>query len=475
MSGTARKLVFAFTLLVVSFGVASVAALRGLEEVHVALHEVKEQETHVRLALTLASAVRDQYAHQAHTLILGNLSHMHLYEEAQRRVLQLLDEVDAQASTPEERALVARMRESCGELDTVFRERIVPAVTAGDRNALVTAHQQVLALVSSIQRNADALAHRYEESIRDFDQHAGVAQHSAYRWTLALLVCATLLAAAVGLYIGRSVARPVARLEAGARRIAEGDLATRIDIPSGDEFGRLAGQFNRMTEALAAHQEKLVHSERLAGIGRLAAGVAHELNNPLGVILGYVRLLERKADTALAEDLKVVEEEAVRCQEIVEGLLDLSRPLAVVGEAVDLRQLVDEVVSRLQESAQHPLPPVTVEGQGVVEGHPQRLRQVVTNLVENATEAAGPGGRVTIGIGLHVERGITVSVRDTGPGLPPEANERLFEPFFTTKASGTGLGLAVSQAIAQAHGGSIEARTLPEGGAEFSLHLPVRV
>ena len=135
----------------------------------------------------------------------------------------------------------------------------------------------------------------------------------------------TLFAMAVAVYLGRSIARPMAKLEAGAKRIAKGDLDTRIAIETPDEFGRLARAFNAMTDALKVHQEKLVQSEKLAGIGRLAAGVAHEINNPLGVILGYVRVLQKKAEGALADDLKVIEEEAVRCQEIVEGLLDLSR------------------------------------------------------------------------------------------------------------------------------------------------------
>jgi signal transduction histidine kinase len=298
-----------------------------------------------------------------------------------------------------------------------------------------------------------------------------VVQHDTFLWTVALLVGATLFAAAVGVYIGRSVARPIARLEAGAARLAGGDLNTRIEISTPDEFGNLARQFNAMTASLKDHQEKLVQSEKLAGIGRLAAGVAHEINNPLGVILGFARVMQKKAEGPLAEDLKVILEETLRCKEIVEELLDLSRPLKVSGEAVDLRALCDEVVARQLDSGGTR---VVVEGAGTVRGHAQKLRQVMTNLLKNAAEASGPAGQVRVNISAAGPGCVAVSVSDSGPGLSEETRAHLFEPFFTTKASGTGLGLAVSQAIAHAHGGVIEVGTAQGTGAVFTLQLPER-
>jgi two-component system NtrC family sensor kinase len=471
VSGTARRLLYAFSLLVLAFGAAAYAALEGMAEIHEALHGVRRQEAAVRTTLSLATAVRDLYAHLAHTLILGNASHLPLYDGAHRRALDLLEEVQAQANSPEERAQVDTMRRTTAELDLLFREALVPAVLREDRATAVREHSRALELVGVIQESADTLASHYEHAIGNFEAHASTVQHASFRWTVAILAAAALLAAGVGLYIGRSVARPVSLLEAGAARIAAGDLTTRIALDRPDEFGRLAQQFNRMTAALREHQERLVQSERLAGIGRLAAGVAHEINNPLGVILGYVRLLQRKAEGALADDLRIIEEETLRCRDIVEGLLDLSRPLQIPGETLELRELVEEVVSRLRESAQLSHVSLTVEGEARVAGHPQRLRQGVTNLVKNAVEAAGPSGQVTVAIHAH-EGEVALSVSDTGPGLSPEAHGRLFEPFFTTKPQGTGLGLAVSQAIAQAHGGRIQPRNLPGRGAEFTLHLP---
>jgi signal transduction histidine kinase len=199
--------------------------------------------------------------------------------------------------------------------------------------------------------------------------------------------------------------------------------------------------------------------------------VAHEINNPLGVILGYTRLLKKHADASTASDLEIIEDETLRCKEIVEGLLDLSRPLGAPRQPVDLRELCDDVATRLADSKALDGVGLAVHGGATTLGHPLKLRQVLLNLVRNAVEAAGPGGRVDVQ--LASSGGVaTVSVADTGPGIEPRTQDRLFEPFFTTKPHGTGLGLAVSQAIARAHNGTIEASAAPGGGALFTLRLP---
>jgi signal transduction histidine kinase len=199
--------------------------------------------------------------------------------------------------------------------------------------------------------------------------------------------------------------------------------------------------------------------------------VAHEINNPLAVILGYVRLMRKRADAAVDEDLSVIEEETLRCKEIVEGLLDLSRPHEAGSDRVDLRSVCGDVVERFREAKVLEGIEIGVEGEAVAEGHPSKLRQVIANLVRNAAEAAGAGGRVSVAL-AEVDGEARVTVRDSGPGLDARARERLFEPFFTTKERGTGLGLAVSRAIARAHGGDVDAASAEGGGAIFTLRLP---
>jgi signal transduction histidine kinase len=470
-SGTARRLFMAFAVMLSVFAASSWFALESLDEVQAGLQQIKEREEGVRLALELASAVRDQYAHQAHTIILGNASHLTHYEEAEKRVLELTAAVKGRVAQPDERAWVADIERSTRELDRVFREQIVPAVLRRQPDVVREQHGRAQLVVTQIQERADRLVDRFEATIGDIQGQVRAVERAAHRWTLLFLVGAPILAAGIGLSIYRSVARPVAKLSEGAARWAEGRLDARVEIDTQDEFGALARQFNAMTTALKEDQARLIQSEKLAGIGRLAAGVAHEINNPLAVILGYVKILRRKADGELAADLGVVEDEALRAREIVEGLLDLSRPLATAPEPVDLAALCREAVARLDETGRLAGVSVEVSGAAQVEGHPQKLRQVLLNLIKNAAEAAGPGGRVEVRVARSQAGGAEVAVSDSGPGLGA-AQGKLFEPFFTTKPTGTGLGLAVSLGIVQAHGGTLEASSPPGGGARFTVVLP---
>jgi two-component system NtrC family sensor kinase len=386
-------------------------------------------------------------------------------------VIALTAQVREHVQGADERAWVDDIEHASRRLDEVFRSQIVPAVLQHQLAEVHEEHGKAQLLVTLIQDRADRLVDRFETAIADYQRQVAALQDSAFRWVIFFVAGAPLLAVLVGAYVVRSVAVPVARLQAGAARLAAGDLDTRIQADAQDEFGALARQFNAMTASLKDHQEQLVQHEKLAGIGRLAAGVAHEINNPLGVILGYTRLLRRKAEGAVAEDLQVIEDETLRAKQIVDGLLDLSRPLHGEPEPVDLRALADDVVERLAGTRVLEGVRVEVEGHGVARGHPPKLRQVALNLVKNAAEAAGPGGRVAVRIEGGPEA-VRLAVEDSGPGLSPEARARLFEPFFTTKGTGTGLGLAVSQGIVRAHGGDLGVEENPGGGARFVVTLP---
>ncbi|HEY6097812.1 MAG TPA: ATP-binding protein [Anaeromyxobacter sp.] len=469
--GTARRLALGFGALVLLIAAASAVALAGSARVHEGLAETRRHEEGVRLSLELASAVRDQYAHQAHTIIIGDDSHLRFYREARETVARLGRALRQAAEQPEERALVEAIEAESLRLDGIFRERIVPAVLRGERENVQEEHHHAQLVVTRIQDLTETLVTRFETSIRSVRADVEGVERRTRRILVALLVAAPLVAILVSVVIGRSVAAPVARLEQGAARIAAGDLDARIEVTGAPELVALAERWNAMTAALKEREEKLVESEKLAGIGRLAAGVAHEINNPLGVILGYAKLLGRKAAPGTADDLAVIEEEALRAKEIVEGLLDLSRPLPAGAERVDLRALSDDVVSRLRDARLLDGVEVHVEGAASAPGHPEKLRQVLVNLVRNAAEAAGPGGRVEVAVG-EWDGSAEVAVQDSGGGIPAERRPRLFEPFFTTKPRGTGLGLAVSRAIARAHGGELAAEAPPGGGARFALRLP---
>ena len=460
-----------------AFAASAFVSLRAAADIHQALHQVGDEERGVRLTLSLASAVRDEYAHLAHTIILGTDSHQHYFRGAHSRVTSLVQELEA-LTPPAQQGHLATIRAASEELARLFHEAVLPAVLRGERDSVQRHHAEALGLVERAQASAEALTRVREDSIRGLEAHASTTQHASFRVTVVLLGASFLFALGVTAYLARSIGRPLAQLEAGAARLGAGDMSTRIEVQGPLEFRRLAQQFNAMTHSLHEHQQRLVQTERLASVGRLAAGVAHELNNPLGVILGYTHLLRgRFEDTAALHDVAIIEEEARRARDIVEGLLDLSRPLQQRSERVNLRALCDDVIARLREAGLLAEVQVDVAGGAVVPGSERHLRQVVMNLVRNAAEAAGRGGR--IGVVLDCDSASArLSVVDDGPGLTSEVAARLFEPFFTTKPHGTGLGLAVSRAIAQAHGGTLTARpskgTAGLSGGRFVLQLPVR-
>jgi signal transduction histidine kinase len=258
--------------------------------------------------------------------------------------------------------------------------------------------------------------------------------------------------------------------------VAAGELDARVIVRGTDELADLTATFNEMSASLVEQRRRLVRSERLAILGQLSAGVAHEINNPLGVILGYVKLLQRgggePAETR--KQLGIVEDEVSQCQRIVQGLLDLAHPVSHERSLVNLAELARDAVGRLVETGKTRGIPVEVapaEGRAMVLGDPTALRQVVSNLVLNAVEASPPNGSVSVHVraGDHAEIGI----RDDGPGIPEDLLPRIFDPFFTTKPKGTGLGLAISQAIASAHDGTLELSPVPGGGTRAVLRLPL--
>jgi two-component system NtrC family sensor kinase len=235
-------------------------------------------------------------------------------------------------------------------------------------------------------------------------------------------------------------------------------------------------------EELASTQQALMHSERLASMGQLAAGIAHEVNNPLGVVLLYAHLLLEQVPegSAYREDLVMIVEQTDRCRRIVSGLLDFSRQNKGTVEAVDLREVVDRGMKVLQPPAGVTVHVEHLAGEPELEADADQLMQVLTNLVSNAYGAMPGGGVLTV----HTDKDeldVFLKVTDTGTGIQPEHRKNLFEPFFTTKppGRGTGLGLAVTYGIVKMHRGDISFHTRhdpAEGptGTTFTVRFPRR-
>lgn len=336
--------------------------------------------------------------------------------------------------------------------------------------------------------------------------------------TLATLSLGFILIAAlsVGFFVHRLVYVPLRDLEAGAKRLASGNLGETIPVRSADEFGQLAASFNSMTVALGKSEAELrewgrtleqkvekrtqelriaeaesARTEKLASVGLLAAGIAHELNNPLTGVLTFTTLLRKKMPdgSADAEDLDLVIRETKRCAAIIRRLLDFAREKTPEKKYADLNQVIEDTARIIERPASFrdieiamdldpSLPQVWVDA--------DLIKQVIMNMLVNAQHAIEHEGSITVRSRLlpqprSPEPGIgpvptvEISIIDTGCGIPEKNLKRIFDPFFTSKevGKGTGLGLSVSHGIVRAHAGSIEVDSMVGKGSTFRIYLPV--
>jgi signal transduction histidine kinase len=247
---------------------------------------------------------------------------------------------------------------------------------------------------------------------------------------------------------------------------------------------QLEGNLKQLAQShreLREAQQQLIQSEKMASVGQLAAGVAHEINNPLGTILLYSHMLLEKLGEkdARRDELETVAKEASRCRDIVRGLLDFARQRKLQSEDIDLNQILIELLSLVsnQPSFQKvEIVKILDPSLPLMSGDPVQLKEVFSNILSNAGEAMPEGGRMTVTSKFNNGgRTIEVSIRDTGCGIPTANLNKIFMPFFTTKkiGQGTGLGLAIAYGIVKMHRGSIEVESTEGKGTTFVVKLPV--
>lgn len=385
--------------------------------------------------------------------------------------------------------------------------------------------QRTLAIILPIENSSDcsnAACHAHPPQRRILgviDAHLALdsvdAQLAEHRTQMmAFTVAAALIVSLLsGLFIFVFVHRPVRELIYGTLKIGRGDLKHRIHVESSDEFGLLAASFNRMAEELGraygelqewarrledrVHEKTaeleqahkgMIHSEKMASLGKLAATVAHEVNNPLFGMLTYARLtMKEVVKSDLPEDKRkrileyqeIIDRESKRCGELMKGLLTFARQSPPQHAMTQLNTTVARahaLVAHQYELAQIELIVHTDPALPEISCDPDQIQQVLIVLLVNACEALGHGGAVTVSTRtLDAGQGVLLSVRDTGPGISSEVQSQIFEPFFSTKDDQhrTGLGLAVARGIVDRHGGTITVDSKPGEGAEFRVQLPL--
>lgn len=301
--------------------------------------------------------------------------------------------------------------------------------------------------------------------------------------------------------------RPLGLLLEGSRKVAAGEYHHHIDLTSPDEIAELADGLNAMTRHFREIRDDLdrqvrdrsnevIRNEQLASVGFLAAGVAHEINNPLATIAWSAESLESRTSDLLdslengANDprraeldvirkyMRRIQDEAFRVKGITDGLLDFSRTGGTTKVETDMRELVDGVVEMVRHLGRHRGKRITVNGPATLKAQvcPQSIKQVVLNLIANALDSIDASGTVVVTLSAERER-LLLTVTDDGCGMSPETLQHLFEPFFTLKRDqqGTGLGLAISHRIVTDHQGNIVPRSDGPGkGASFTVSIPLR-
>jgi two-component system NtrC family sensor kinase len=326
-----------------------------------------------------------------------------------------------------------------------------------------------------------------------------------------VLLVGTLMGAILISVLSSRLASPIKEFEELARRISAGERGLTITVDSRDEIGDLAAEFNQMTSALTEReeeirelnrnlerkvqertteleeknrllvktQEELVQAEKLADLGVLAAGVAHEINNPMAIIRGNAELLQMsvESDSDNSEEVETIIAQVGRVERIVANLLTFARQGKNQFGHIAINAMLDDILHQIGH--QTPLTGIEVRTsfQKIlpdIDGDEGKLRQVFTNLLLNAIQAMGHKGSLSLSTELHEDaRVLAITVADTGSGIDRKLMDKVFSPFFTTKASGTGLGLSVSYGIIKEHNGTIDVQSEPGKGTRFRVLLPI--
>ncbi len=325
---------------------------------------------------------------------------------------------------------------------------------------------------------------------------------------LGITFVGAVIALVVAYILSNAIARPILSLKKGVEAIADGDFDFEVQCKARDEIGSLTESFNRVRQQLKElygklqgkieaadedlkevnkmlreKQRQLVHSEKLAALGTLAAGIAHEVNNPLGVASMYAQMAQKdveKNPSRLPQRLETVVAEINRGGQIVKNLLEFARQTEPAIREIDLNGVIEKALAIVEHQAG--LQEVKVVRQFSSElprimGDPDKLQQVFVNMAINAFQAMPDGGELTLTTGKASDgKMVKVEITDTGCGIPEEYITKLFDPFFTTKETGkgTGLGLSVSHGIIEQHSGTIEVKSSVGKGTTFIILLPVK-
>ena len=315
----------------------------------------------------------------------------------------------------------------------------------------------------------------------EFYAEANLIKRQIFGNMILILLVSTFVSVPLVFYLSSKLTDPIRSMMEVVRNVKRGRTDKRIQITGNDEIGELAGSFNRMIEIIERNKEMekaLNQQTKMAALGVLSSKIAHEPNNPLGVILGYASYLEGKtpSDAPIYRYMQDIKNESRRCKKIVEELLSYARVPAPKLVSKDLNGILGEIVqfaSNLPETRHVEILTRFPGDFPLVKVDEDQIYQVAINLILNAANAIVGEGRIVVGTEFDPKGEAIIIFEDTGPGIPDELREKIFEPFFTTKPNGTGLGLAIAKQIVKQHLGTISVESEPGKGTRFTIRLPV--
>ncbi|MBS3764313.1 MAG: HAMP domain-containing protein [Planctomycetes bacterium] len=492
---TSFRLAVGFGVLFLVFGAALGAHLYFLARLREATTEVRVRQQLRREALKMLHAADQVCLGWDSTGKIDSMRRKR-FEEMLQRFSRTLQGLTGANIDPPERVFLNKLARTAGDLKHVIEKGVSepgPGRRKGDRENLSRrAGELRLDLVNlntQIGRSFDWKTYRLEAD-------------ASRIWRISQLILRAILGIAglvvlIVLYVThRSIIKPINRLVEETQALSRGDFTRQVELPRSAEFRMLARSFNRMAVTLESHQRQLVEAEKVATLGRLSAGIAHEINNPIAVIIGYVTTLKERIpeDSPHREALVAIEEEARECKRIVQSLLELARPsVEQQSEIIQPSEVVSEVMHLAHVLKLTPDIDIVVDVTDRKVRLPftrGRLRQVLLNLVTNALEElqGQQDARLEIKGEIRLDQGqeteeiageatersplLVLHVIDNGAGISEEDREQLFDPFFTTKARGTGLGLSITRAIVDTYDGHIELEKPDGHGTHFVVYLP---
>lgn len=517
-----KKLIAGLGFVLFLFSIGSVVVIKNLDTIVVNQKITNEQDVIIgkynEMLFQMKGAQAELYRHQAgYTRNIDDLvNYIEAFDEnlgsITRHYQGHLSDVackQCHAKIEEQITSLSGFFTEIGSLVREYKEEVSILITSKDRS-------QTKALENAATVKGNIIINRLEQVRHAADQMRGkiqdkrnllIARSRATIFTTILLTIS--LSTIVFVLIIKGITGPVTSLIRGIQTIASGDFSQRVEATTRDEIGFMADSFNRMAERLSAMNEEkdmllralrdfneeletkvreateklrltqasMVRAETLAAVGTLAAGVSHELSTPLNSIIGFTQLIlaDMEEDSPVKGDLKVIEQEAVRCRKIIQGLLTFARTPGHEEMLTDINTLIGETLTLIEYqpsmkriSIRRDLEPQL----SPVQADPLQLKQVFLNIILNAVQAMPEGGELTITT-RNTRGGVEAAVSDTGTGIPEEGLQKIFQPFYTTKRDGTGLGLSISYGIIKEHGGEIFVESAAGKGTLFRICLPV--